>query len=84
MQPDRVEHGADSIDRQPVRVLREEGVVAGGHPAAERTLRIAAQIEFAQLHFQRIQVQQPRDQRIADADDQLERFDCLEHADDPR
>ena len=42
--------------------------------SADRTLRIASQIEFAKFHFQRIEVQQTANQCFARADDQLERF----------
>ena len=52
--------------------------------AADRTRRIPAHLEFAELHLQSVEMNQPPDQRLADADDQLHRFDGLHHADDSR
>jgi hypothetical protein len=40
--------------------------------AANRAFRILPQLEFAELHRERIEQQQAPDQRIALADDQLQ------------
>src|SRR6266446_6646609 len=52
--------------------------------AADRALRIAADIKFAKLYLERIEMEQPPDQRLADIEDELERFISLQRADDPR
>jgi len=46
--------------------------------SAERTLRILAQLQLAELHFERVEEEQPPDQRVALADDQLHRFRRLD------
>ena len=49
--------------------------------AAGRAIGILAQLEFAELHVQRIDQQQPADQRLAFAQNQLDDFGRLHHAD---
>ena len=50
--------------------------------AADRTFRIAPEIELAKLHLQRIEMEQPAEQRFADAEDEFQRFSCLNRPDD--
>ncbi len=51
--------------------------------SASRAIGILAQLEFAELHVQRIDQQQPANQRLALAQDQLDDFRRLHHADQP-
>ena len=51
--------------------------------SAGRAIGILAQLEFAELHVQRIDQQQPADQRLALAQNQLDDFGGLHHADQP-
>ena len=46
--------------------------------AAHRAVRILAQLQLAELHPQRVEQQEPADQRLADAEDQLERLGRLD------
>ena len=50
---------------------------------ADRALGVLAELELAELHLQRVEQQQPADQRVADPDDQLDDLVGLERADDP-
>src|SRR5882724_5959747 len=49
-----------------------------------RALRVAPHVKLAEFHLQRVEMQQASDKCFADAEDQLDRFDCLHHPDDPR
>ncbi len=64
-----------------------EGVVVdelcdGGIVAADGALGITARLELAEAHLQRIKGHESADEWITDSDDQLNRLDCLHHADD--
>jgi hypothetical protein len=50
---------------------------------ADRAIGILAQLEFAELHAQRVDQQQASDQRLAFAENQLDHFGGLHHADQP-
>ena len=50
--------------------------------AAHRAIRIFLQLELAEFHPQRVVNQEPADERLADAHDQLDRFGRLNRADD--
>src|SRR5580658_1335338 len=50
--------------------------------AAERALRIFAQLEFAEAHGERVEEQQTAHERFTDADDELQRLGRLNRADD--
>src|SRR5208283_3304305 len=52
--------------------------------AADRASRIAADLELTEAHLQRIIKHQPADQRLALAEDQLDRFSRLDAADETR
>ena len=52
--------------------------------AANRAIGILAQLEFAELHAERVDQQQTPDQRIACAENQLDDFGGLDHADQSR
>src|SRR5438105_14058674 len=52
--------------------------------AAHRALRIFPELELAEAHLQRVVDQEAADQRLADAENQLDRFSRLDHADDAR
>src|ERR1700756_2020423 len=49
--------------------------------AANRTIRIRPDFEFTKPHLQRIETDQPSDQRISKTEKQLCRFDSLENSD---
>ncbi len=48
--------------------------------AADRAIGIFAQLEFAELHAQRVDQQQAADERLARAENQLDHFGGLHHA----
>src|SRR5271170_949644 len=48
--------------------------------AAERAIGIFAELELAEAHGERVEEQQTTDERFADADDELQRFGCLNRA----
>ena len=52
--------------------------------SADRAIRILAQLEFAELHVQGIDQQQAANQGFAFAQNQLDDFGGLHHADQPR
>ena len=52
--------------------------------AADRAIGILAQLQLAESHGQRVEQQQPADERFAFADDELQRFRRLNRADDSR
>src|SRR5437667_5009280 len=52
--------------------------------AANRALRILAQLQLAEAHPQRVVKQQPADQRLADPQDELYSFGCLDQSDGAR
>ncbi len=56
----------------------------GGVEAADRALGILAQLEFAEAHVERVDQQQPADERIALAENQLDDLGGLDDADQPR
>ena len=47
--------------------------------AADGAVRVLAQLEFAELHTQRVNQQQATDERLAFAEDQLDDFRGLYH-----
>src|SRR5277367_337159 len=49
--------------------------------AADRAVGVLAQLELAEVHVQRINEQQAADERVADAEDELDRLSRLNHAD---
>src|SRR5207302_1832929 len=55
-----------------------------GPLAANRAVRVAAQIEFAEFHFQRVEMDHAADQGLADAKKKLERLDRLDRSDNSR
>ena len=52
--------------------------------AADRALGIAAQLQLAEAHLQRVVQEQPADERLAGSENQLDRFGGLDDADDAR
>src|SRR5439155_9035200 len=52
--------------------------------AANRTFWIASQIKLSKFDLERIKVEQASDERFADAHNQFDRLDCLQHADNSR
>src|SRR3954462_5911760 len=52
--------------------------------AAYRTIRIAAQLDLVELRRERIEEQQASDERLADAERELQCLVRLQGADDPR
>ena len=50
--------------------------------SADRAIGVLAQLEFAELHVQGIDQQQPADQRLALAQNQFDDFSRLHHADE--
>ena len=52
--------------------------------AAHRAVRILPELQLAEPHPQRVVDQEPADQRLADAGDQLDRLGRLDDADDAR
>src|SRR6202142_2319576 len=52
--------------------------------AANGTLRIFAQLQFAEAHGQSVKEKQAPDERIALADDELQRFSGLNRSDNSR
>ena len=59
-------------------------LVNGAILAAHRAIRILAQLQFAELHAQRVEQQQTADEAVARAENQLDRFHRLDRADDSR
>ncbi len=51
--------------------------------AANRALRILAQLEFTEFHPERVNQQQPSNERFAHSKNQLDHFSSLHHADQP-
>src|SRR5271170_7262597 len=51
-----------------------------GMRAADRAIGILAQLEFAELHAQRVDQQQAADERLTHAENQLDHFGGLHHA----
>src|ERR1700722_3289851 len=51
--------------------------------AAHRAIRIFAQLQFAEFHSKRIKEQQTSGETVAFAQNQLDRFHCLDRSDDP-
>src|SRR6476620_7882143 len=56
----------------------------GGAVATDRAVRVAAKIDLAELGRQRVEEEQPPDQRLADPEAELQRLARLERADDAR
>src|SRR5438876_6010536 len=52
--------------------------------AANRTFWIASQIKLSKFDVERIKVEQASDERFADAHNQFDRLDCLQHSDNSR
>src|SRR5450432_1177542 len=52
--------------------------------SANRAVGIATQIELAKFHLERVEVDQPAEQWLADAENEFECFDGLESTNDPR
>ncbi len=70
--------------RQPAEGLVVDQTGDGRALAAQRARRILAQLQLAEAHLERIEQQQPADQALADAEQQLEGLDALDHADHAR
>ena len=51
--------------------------------AADRALGITRQLQLPEAHAERVIDDEPADQRLADAEKQLDRFGRLDRADDP-
>src|SRR5207248_7316259 len=51
---------------------------------ANRTLGIASEVKFPEFHSQRVEVEKTFDERLTDADDQLDRLNRLQHPDNAR
>ena len=51
---------------------------------ANRTLGIASQVKLSEFHSQRVEVEETSDERLTDADDQLDRLNRLQHPDNAR
>src|ERR1700722_17853254 len=56
----------------------------GAMLAAHRAIRILAQLQFAELHSQRIEQQQPADETVTPPENQLDRLHRLNRSDDSR
>src|SRR5439155_1343890 len=67
--------------REPAELLVVDELPDRGVLAAHRTCRILAELELAELHGQRVEHEQAADQRVADAEQQLDRLDALDDAD---
>src|SRR5499425_481298 len=65
--------GALTMDRE---------IANGRVLAAQRALRIAPQLDFAETHAEGVVGEEAADQRLTDAEEQLDRFGGLHHADD--
>src|SRR5919202_5292374 len=80
------------IERPPSRVLPRTGaeldvvdVVGDGRAlAADRALRVAPDRHLVELRGERVEQEQPADERLADPERELERLARLQRADDPR
>src|SRR5215475_4112953 len=65
--------GALTVDRE---------IATGRVLAAQRALRVAPQLDFAETHAERVVGEETADQRLTDAEEQLHRLGGLHHADD--
>src|SRR5207249_8192539 len=50
--------------------------------ATDWTLWIAPEIEFAKFHFQGVEIEKPAEERFAHAQNQFDRFVCLNRSND--
>ena len=67
------------------KVERASGLARGGGLfAADRAVRVAPQLELGELRLERIEQHEPAGERIADAEQHLERLVGLEQAQDAR
>ena len=75
-------HGRWLLLRHAAELLVVDQLGDGRMVAAHRAFRIAAQLQLAEAHGQRVVQHQAADQRLADAQDQLHGFGGLNQADD--
>ncbi len=77
----------DAIGRRGARDAAERGVidepVLGRLWRAEHALRVLVQLQLPERHRARVVEEEPADERLADADNELDRLGRLEGPDDP-
>ena len=69
--------GPSGAELDVVDVLGDRGGLA-----ADRARRVAAELDLAELRHERVEEEQPADERLADAEAELQRLARLERADD--
>src|SRR6202035_1443156 len=81
-----VEAGLDllGLGRDAAELLVVDELVLGGVLGADGAGGVLLELELAEAHLQSVEEQQAADERLADADDELDRLVRLESADDPR